>query len=97
MNSASSTIKTQIAVSNVCVGLAFVVFVLILTYHAHVQVKAYACFKKLPKLIRAKQPKAKDTVDPVSSRNEREQVTTVQNVEVPHTVIELREPLLTEN
>ena len=97
MDNATSTIKTQITVSNVCVGLAFVVFVLILTYHAYVRVIACGCFKMMQKSIRAKQPTAKDTADPSNSRNEREQVMTVQNVEVPRTVIELREPLLTDN
>jgi len=97
MDNATSKINTQITISNVCVGLAFVASVLILTYHAYVGVIACGCFKMLQKSIPAKQPTAKDTVDSLSSRNERERVMTVQNVEVPRTVIELREPLLTDN
>ena len=97
MDSATSTIKTQITISNVCVGLAFVVFILIITYHAYMRVKACGGLKMLKKSIHAKQPTAKDTVDPHNSRNEGEQVMTAQNVEVTRTVIELREPLLTDN
>ena len=97
MDNATSTNKTQITISSVCVGLAFVVFILILTYHAYVRVKACECLKKLRKSICAKQPTADDSATPISCRSEREQVVTEQNVEVTRTVIELKEPLLTNN
>ena len=94
MNSTSSSLMTQAIITDVCVGLAFIVFVFILAQHVYIRLKGMGIVTKLWLQLKAKtSPLAEN---PVQEAVER-QTEVVQKTTIPTTFIELREPLLTDH
>ena len=94
MNSTSSSLMTQTVITDVCVGLAFIVFVFILAQHVYIRLKGMGIVTKLWLQLKANtSPLAEN---PVQEAVER-QTEVVQKTTIPTTFIELREPLLTDH
>ena len=85
--------KAQTIITSVCVGLAFLVWVCILTYHAYLWLTQVECVTQLWQTIKGKGHPADETSDPISPQAAVQQ----QSAVVQKTYIELRESLLTDN
>ena len=85
--------KAQTIITSVCVGLAFLVWVCILTYHAYLWLTQVECVTRLWQTIKGKGHPADETSDPISPQAAVQQHSAV----VQKSYIELRESLLTDN
>ena len=93
VDSNTSSKKAQTIITSVCVGLAFLVWVCILTYHAYLWLTQVECVTRLWQTIKGKGHPADETSDPISPQAAVQQHSAV----VQETYIELRESLLTDH
>ena len=92
-DSNTSSRKVETIITSVCVGLAFLVWVCILAYHAYLWLTQVEYVTRLWQTIKGKGHPADDTSDPISPQAAVQQ----HNAVVQRTYIELRESLLTDH
>ena len=85
--------KAQTIITSICVWLAFLVWVCILTYHAYLWLTQVECVTRLWQTIKGKGHPADETSDSISPQAAVQQHSAV----VQKSYIELRESLLTDN
>ena len=93
VDSNTASRKAQTIITSVCVGLAFLVWVCILTYHAYLWLTQVGYVIRLWQTIKGKGHPADEVSDPISPQAAVQQHSAV----VPKTYIELRESLLTDH